>query len=263
MGAKKNKAKKIFAQLTPSDSIDDGLVDDIFTILDSREKSVQQQQQQQQQDPASASAQTAATASEKTSSKSRFKARQVCFSPSRPSRAGVTKAYPKARKVAALAELQTPTDPVADAKLEREAKEEERAINRICNELSLDMHEVRPTSLKSLFPVLHARTKKKRRSHRTATVCSPPSRTSWRSSTSSRRTRRNTSTRAARPPHTCSRTLRTLRRSCHASKGRTAWAPPLRALSAHASTRATVRPSVIRVHGAASQRSSRSAARMQ
>ena len=161
MGAKKNKAKKIFAQLTPSDSIDDGLVDDIFTILDSRENSVQQQQQQQQQDPASASAQTAAAASEKTSSKSRFKARQVCFSPSRPSRAGVTKAYPKARKVAALAELQPPTDPVADAKLEREAKEEERAINRICNELSLDMHEVRPTSLKSLFPVLHARTKKK------------------------------------------------------------------------------------------------------
>ena len=85
MGAKKNKAKKIFAQLTPSDSIDDGLVDDIFTILDSRENSVQQQQQQQQQDPASASAQTAAAASEKTSSKSRFKARQVCFSrPDRP-----------------------------------------------------------------------------------------------------------------------------------------------------------------------------------
>jgi OTU domain-containing protein 6 len=54
------------------------------------------------------------------------------------------KAYPKARKVAALAELQPPTDAAADAKLEREAKEEERAINKICNELGLDMHEVRP-----------------------------------------------------------------------------------------------------------------------
>ncbi|KAF8258625.1 hypothetical protein EI94DRAFT_1790980 [Lactarius quietus] len=90
-------------------------------MLDSREKTVQQQQQE----PVSVSVQTEVSTSDKTSSKSRFKARQ-------------------ARKVAALAELQPPTDAVADAKLEREAREEERAINRICNELGLDMYEINP-----------------------------------------------------------------------------------------------------------------------
>jgi len=48
------------------------------------------------------------------------------------------------RKAAALAEQQAPINADADAKLEREAKEEERAINRICNELALDMHEIIP-----------------------------------------------------------------------------------------------------------------------
>jgi hypothetical protein len=48
----------------------------------------------------------------------------------------------KGRKAAARAEQQAPIDTDADAKLEREAKDEERAINRICNELGLEMHEV-------------------------------------------------------------------------------------------------------------------------
>jgi len=48
------------------------------------------------------------------------------------------------RKAAALAEQQAPIDADADAKLEREAKDEERAINRICNELGLEMHEITP-----------------------------------------------------------------------------------------------------------------------
>jgi OTU domain-containing protein 6 len=53
----------------------------------------------------------------------------------------------KGRKAAALAEQQAPINTDADAKLEREAKDEERAINRICNELGLEMHEV-------LYPLL-------------------------------------------------------------------------------------------------------------
>jgi OTU domain-containing protein 6 len=147
MGAKKNKVKKMLAPSTqpnPDISIDDDLADDIFAVLDSRDQTVQQPQQE----PTAAYAQTAAT-SDKSSSKSRFKARQVRLS--HHDRSGlVTKAYPKARKVAALAELQPPTDAAADAKLEREAKDEERAINRICNELGLDMHEVRPQPTNAL-----------------------------------------------------------------------------------------------------------------
>ncbi|KAI0283147.1 hypothetical protein BGY98DRAFT_1094076, partial [Russula aff. rugulosa BPL654] len=50
----------------------------------------------------------------------------------------------KARKAAALADAQPPINTTADAKLEREAKDEERAINRICNELGLEMHEINP-----------------------------------------------------------------------------------------------------------------------
>lgn len=53
----------------------------------------------------------------------------------------------KARKAAALADVQPPINTTADAKLEREAKDEERAINRICNELGLEMHEVPTTPL--------------------------------------------------------------------------------------------------------------------
>jgi len=48
------------------------------------------------------------------------------------------------RKNAALADIQPPINTAADAKLEREAKDEERAINRICNELGLEMHEINP-----------------------------------------------------------------------------------------------------------------------
>ncbi|KAI0256921.1 hypothetical protein BJV78DRAFT_1150809 [Lactifluus subvellereus] len=48
------------------------------------------------------------------------------------------------RKAAKLAEKQPPINTDADAKLEREAKEEERTINKICNELGLEMHQINP-----------------------------------------------------------------------------------------------------------------------
>jgi hypothetical protein len=59
-------------QPDPDISFDDDLVDDIFAVLDSRDQTVQQQPQE----PTAASAQTVAAASDKSSSKSRFKARQ-------------------------------------------------------------------------------------------------------------------------------------------------------------------------------------------
>lgn len=126
MGSKKNKVKKILAPSTtppnpnPNVAVEDDLVDDLFAELDSRDQTVQHLE------PASAPALTAVGAAlDKMSSKSRFKARQ-------------------ARKVAALADQQPPIDAAASAKLEREAKDETRAINRICNELGLDMHEINP-----------------------------------------------------------------------------------------------------------------------
>ncbi|KAI0273367.1 hypothetical protein BC834DRAFT_947610 [Gloeopeniophorella convolvens] len=128
MGSKRNKVKKIFSPSPPpppvGDSVDDGLMDDLLAELDSRNKTVQLE---------SATvlgeiqvAQAASPDSKSSSgSKNRFKARQ-------------------ARKAAAIAEQQAPIDADADAKLEREAKEEERAINKMCDELSLEMYEINP-----------------------------------------------------------------------------------------------------------------------
>ncbi|KAH9981057.1 hypothetical protein BGW80DRAFT_1434319 [Lactifluus volemus] len=48
------------------------------------------------------------------------------------------------RKAATLAEKQPPINIEADARLEREAKEEGRAISRMCNELGLEIHEINP-----------------------------------------------------------------------------------------------------------------------
>ncbi|KAH9975168.1 hypothetical protein BJV74DRAFT_863126 [Russula compacta] len=129
MGSKKNKLRKVFAPSPPptSNAVDDDLMADLLTELDSRDKTVQQESatvleeiQTQQAVQASAPAPDKAGGS-----KHRFKARQ-------------------ARKTAALAEHQAPIDADADAKLEREAKEEERDINKICNELGLEMHEINP-----------------------------------------------------------------------------------------------------------------------
>ena len=49
----------------------------------------------------------------------------------------------QARKAAALAEKYAPDDADEDARLEKEAKEEERIINQTCDELGVKMHEVR------------------------------------------------------------------------------------------------------------------------
>jgi len=125
---KKNKLKKAVAPLLPTMSPptdDDQLVDDLLAQLDSRDESVKQEsanvlnemQLNQQADQIEASS--------KQDPKSRFRARQ-------------------ARKAVALAGNYADDDPAAEARLEKEAKQEERDINRVCDELNLQIHEINP-----------------------------------------------------------------------------------------------------------------------
>ncbi|KAI0748051.1 hypothetical protein C8Q80DRAFT_1103120 [Daedaleopsis nitida] len=50
----------------------------------------------------------------------------------------------QAKKAAALAVSYAPSDEVADARLQREAKAEEEGIKRVCEELGLTLHEINP-----------------------------------------------------------------------------------------------------------------------
>lgn len=54
----------------------------------------------------------------------------------------------QARKAAALAQSYAPDDPAVQARLEKEAKDEEESIRKTCQQLGLDIHEV----AFSLFP---------------------------------------------------------------------------------------------------------------
>ena len=96
MGSKKNKVKKLLAPSPPPNTInaidDEGLVEDLFAMLDSQEQTIQQQQQEQ-----ALAAGTTTDASDKTSSKSRFKARQVRLS-RRDRFELVIKAYPQGKE---------------------------------------------------------------------------------------------------------------------------------------------------------------------
>ncbi|KAJ7582759.1 hypothetical protein C8J56DRAFT_230152 [Mycena floridula] len=123
MGSKRNKLKKA---LSPADSSpipsndDEQLMDDLMAQLDSRDENVQVETARVLQ----------AVANEqedkpKRDAKDRFLARQ-------------------ARKAAALAANFTKDDPEAEAKLEKEARDEEKAINAVCDELGLKLHEVNP-----------------------------------------------------------------------------------------------------------------------
>jgi OTU domain-containing protein 6 len=57
-----------------------------------------------------------------------------------------TDAKSQARKAAAFAENFSPVDEVADEKLKQEAREEERNIKHICEELGVRIHEVEISS---------------------------------------------------------------------------------------------------------------------
>ncbi|KAJ7774777.1 hypothetical protein B0H16DRAFT_1508341 [Mycena metata] len=124
---KRNKLKKaldVFPSSPPPD--DDGdLVDDLLAQLDSRDETVKQESANVLNDMQLNKEADQLEGASKQDAKSRFKARQ-------------------ARKAASLAQNYAAGDPAAEARLEKEAKDEERDINRVCDELNLRIHEINP-----------------------------------------------------------------------------------------------------------------------
>ncbi|KAJ7452471.1 hypothetical protein B0H11DRAFT_2073576 [Mycena galericulata] len=113
---KKNKLKKAVAPLLPTMSPsndDDELMDDLLAQLDSRDQTVHQESASVLNDMELNKQADQIEASSKQDPKSRFRARQ-------------------ARKAAALAETYSPGDP------------RRRDINRVCDELNLQIHEITP-----------------------------------------------------------------------------------------------------------------------
>ncbi|KAJ7685140.1 hypothetical protein DFH06DRAFT_30874 [Mycena polygramma] len=125
---KRNKLKKavdLISNSPPPADDDDGLVDDLLAQLDSRDETVQQESANVLNDMQLNKQADQIEAASKQDAKSRFKARQ-------------------ARKAAALAQNFSADDPEAEARLEKEARDEERDIKRVCDELSLQIYEINP-----------------------------------------------------------------------------------------------------------------------
>ncbi|KDQ60872.1 hypothetical protein JAAARDRAFT_31869 [Jaapia argillacea MUCL 33604] len=136
MGSKRNKLKKMLSPPSsnqaspqpPSGSAmdDDGLMDELMAQLDSKNSTVQQESANVlNQIHLNQAAQTPSPTPPKTDAKSRYKARQ-------------------ARKAAALMEQTPEGDPAQEARLQAEAKQEEATINRVCDELGLEMYDINP-----------------------------------------------------------------------------------------------------------------------
>ncbi|KAI0637043.1 cysteine proteinase [Trametes polyzona] len=129
MAPKKNKLKKMLSPPTPppADTMvdDDELMDDLLAQLDSRDESTRKESATVLNEMQIGEVADKLESAPKKDSKARHKARQ-------------------ARKAAALAESYAPNDAEADARLEREAKEEEEQIKRTCDELGLLIHEITP-----------------------------------------------------------------------------------------------------------------------
>ncbi|KAL0946947.1 hypothetical protein HGRIS_013106 [Hohenbuehelia grisea] len=126
-GSKRNKIKKAPLPPPPStdDFDDDELMGDLMAQLDSKDQTVQAESATVLNEMHINKQAEQIEASKKKDSKSKFMARQ-------------------ARKAVALAEKFAPEDKEADARLEREAREEEKAINRICDQLNMQMYEINP-----------------------------------------------------------------------------------------------------------------------
>ncbi|GLB34996.1 putative OTU-like cysteine protease [Lyophyllum shimeji] len=125
-GSKKNKAKKAesTSQEPPTPAVDDELMDELFAHLDSRDQTVQAESAAVINE-----VQTNEVARNEARSrkdvKSRFKARQ-------------------ARKAAAREQTFSPSDPETEARLKKEADDEEKDIDKVCQEKSLQIYEVNP-----------------------------------------------------------------------------------------------------------------------
>ncbi|KAF9480123.1 cysteine proteinase [Pholiota conissans] len=126
---KRNKPKKAPHQITlPEPTMnqdDDDLMNELLAQLDSNDTTVQTESAHLLNDMDLNNLATKMEASEKKDAKSRFKARQ-------------------ARKAALLAQSYAPDDPALQARLEQEAKEEYAAIQKVCTELGLEIHEINP-----------------------------------------------------------------------------------------------------------------------
>ncbi|KAJ7709951.1 cysteine proteinase, partial [Mycena rosella] len=103
---------------------DNELMDELLSQLDSRDETVKQESANVLNDMQLNQQADQIEAGSKQDPKSRFRARQ-------------------ARKAASLAQNYV-DDPAAEARLQKEAKDEERDINRVCDELNLQIHEINP-----------------------------------------------------------------------------------------------------------------------
>jgi len=125
-GAKKNKAKKVLSipQERPTPAVDDELMDELFAQLDSRDQTVQAESAAVINEVQSNEIARTEARSRKDA-KSRFRARQ-------------------ARKTVALEQTFSASDPEAEARLKKEADDEEKDIEKVCQEKSLQVFEVNP-----------------------------------------------------------------------------------------------------------------------
>ncbi|KAF9246557.1 hypothetical protein BU15DRAFT_40326 [Melanogaster broomeanus] len=129
-GSKRNKSKKVPpATHTPLPSFapdDEELMDDLFAELDSRDQPVQQEPTTVLQDIRTNTIEEGTESGpKKQDSKTRHLARQ-------------------ARKAAALAQNSAPSNPEMDAQIERETRQEAASIQRTCDELGVQIHEINP-----------------------------------------------------------------------------------------------------------------------
>ncbi|KIJ69420.1 hypothetical protein HYDPIDRAFT_106028 [Hydnomerulius pinastri MD-312] len=132
-GSKRNKSKKAasappatYTAPPPAPEDEEELMNDLLAELNSRDKTVQQESAAVLQDiHTNKVAETVEQGSKKQDSKSRHLARQ-------------------ARKAAAMAQNFAPSNPDADAQIERETKQESASIKRTCDELGVQIHEINP-----------------------------------------------------------------------------------------------------------------------
>ncbi|KAG6854318.1 hypothetical protein C0991_008213 [Blastosporella zonata] len=125
-GSKKNKPKRALPlpQDVSTPHVDEDLMDDLFAQLDSRDQTVQAESAAVITEVQTKQAERIDGRS-KQDAKSRFKARQV-------------------RKAAALEQAQSAPDPETEARLLKEAEEEQMNIEKVCQVQQLQLHEVNP-----------------------------------------------------------------------------------------------------------------------
>ncbi|KAJ6502594.1 hypothetical protein C8R45DRAFT_1092420 [Mycena sanguinolenta] len=130
--AKKSKLKKaldILPSPPPPQDDDDGLMDDLLAQLDSRDQVVAQE-----------------SANVLNDMQIQKQAENLDAAPKQDAKidAVAHRSFLQVRKAAALAQTYAADDPATDARLEKEAKDEERDIKRVCDELNVQIHEINP-----------------------------------------------------------------------------------------------------------------------